>query len=225
MQVEYAIIANNASILISKFSPYGTLIDVCNKFKASTGRNLNENIVMIITCQILAIIDHLHAMKIIHADIKPDNFLLMEPLSFESSKPAVQLIDFGISIDMELMTETRDVTFKQIDDKNPCIEMREGKPWTYQVDLYGVAGTVHAMLFGKYMEVEKKTMGWQIKNKFPRYMNKAMWELFFSVLLNIRSCKEIPDLQDLKRQLIEEMMEHEKECRDQVQEFNKTLKV
>lgn len=105
MQIECALIANNASILASDFSCFGTLIDVCNRYKAQTGRNMDELIVMHITTQILAIIDHLHAMKIIHADIKPDNFLLMQPLRYGATKPAVQLIDFGISIDMEMLPE------------------------------------------------------------------------------------------------------------------------
>lgn len=101
--------------------------------------------------------------------------------------------------------------------------MRENKPWTYQVDLYGVAGTTHAMLFGRYMDVEKKIMSWQIKSKCPRYMNRSLWEIFFGALLNIRSCNERPNLQDLRTQLIEEMMENEKPCKDKIQELNNIL--
>lgn len=101
--------------------------------------------------------------------------------------------------------------------------MREGKPWTYQVDLYGVAGTAHAMLFGKYMDVEKKFMTWQIKSKMPRYFNKPLWENFFSTLLNVRSCKDMPNLQSLRMQFNEEMVDHERICTDKIHEFNNTL--
>lgn len=101
--------------------------------------------------------------------------------------------------------------------------MREGKPWTYQVDLYGVAGVTHAMLFGKYMDVEKKFMSWQIKHKLPRYMNRTLWENFFATLLNTRSCKEMPNLQNLRKEMVEEMMEHEKICNDKITEFNHSL--
>ena len=43
--------------------------------------------------------------------------------------------------------------------KADCAEMREMRPWTWQVDYWGVAGVVHSLLFGKYIEdvVEKKS--------------------------------------------------------------------
>ena len=36
-----------------------------------------------------------------------------------------------------------------------CVEMREGTPWLYQADCYGVCGVVHCLLFGDYMEVDR----------------------------------------------------------------------
>lgn len=77
MQVHQAIIANNSSVIVSEYSPFGTIIDVCNKIKNSTGRNVDEYIGMILIAQLLQIIDCLHSCKIIHADLKPDNLLLM----------------------------------------------------------------------------------------------------------------------------------------------------
>lgn len=77
MSIDYAIIANNASILVTQFSPYGSIIDVCNKHKNATDKNVDEYVVMVLTTQLLSIIDHLHGCKIIHADVKPDNFLVM----------------------------------------------------------------------------------------------------------------------------------------------------
>lgn len=76
VDVEFAMIGNNASILALPFCRYGTLVNVCNVHKFSTEKNLHEFIVIMLATQIFSIIDHLHACNIIHADIKPDNFML-----------------------------------------------------------------------------------------------------------------------------------------------------
>lgn len=46
--------------------------------------------------------------------------------------------------------------------------MREGRTWSYQTDLFCIAGTIHVMLFGEYMQVNKLGQTWEIKQKFPR---------------------------------------------------------
>lgn len=77
--IDYALVGNNSSVYVSDYAEYGSLIGVCNKVKNATNKNLDEYVVMHMSCQLLDIIDHLHAIDIIHADIKPDNFLLMRP--------------------------------------------------------------------------------------------------------------------------------------------------
>lgn len=100
MSIEFGLLGNNASILTSDYVEQGSLIDVSNKVKSVTGRNIDEYIVMIFASELLSIIDHLHSCNIIHADIKPDNILLMSKISFECETPTLKLIDFGQAIDM-----------------------------------------------------------------------------------------------------------------------------
>ncbi|ETN63447.1 hypothetical protein AND_004840 [Anopheles darlingi] len=104
-----------------------------------------------------------------------------------------------------------------------CIEMMENRPWTYQPDLYGVAGTTHVMLFGKYMQVQKQIVNWQIKSAMPRYFKKAIWENYFTSLLNIRDCDHLPNLQQLRTTFLEEIAQNEKYIRGKVAEFNQAL--
>lgn len=78
LTIDYALIGTNSSIFISEYCEYGSLFDICNRHKENTCRNLDEIITMILSDQMLSILDHLHASYIIHGDIKPDNFLLVK---------------------------------------------------------------------------------------------------------------------------------------------------
>uniref|UniRef100_A0A1B0GK82 Uncharacterized protein n=2 Tax=Lutzomyia longipalpis TaxID=7200 RepID=A0A1B0GK82_LUTLO len=223
VDVELAMIGNNASILALPFCRYGTLLNVCNVHKSSTEKNLHELIVIMLATQILSIIDHLHACNIIHADIKPDNFMLTSKLNYDSHYSALKLIDFGQSIDMKLFPEK--TTFKYVvkTEGFTCTEMLDNKPWTYQTDLFGIAATIHVLLFGKYMNVTKNFTGWVMTTKLPRYFQKVMWERIFSQLLNIRDCQSMPNLQDMRSMLKEELAMKESLVRDQIIKFNSVL--
>lgn len=106
-----------------------------------------------------------------------------------------------------------------------CIEMIENRPWTYQTDLFCVASTFHTLLFGRYMEVQKKAWKYEMKTPIPRYFNKIMWADIFDTLINIRQGSTMPDLQDLKLKLEEEIHLKEALVKSKILEFNRSLKM
>lgn len=222
MSISHGLIGNSVSILVSPFSQYGSLLDVNNAVRVETGRCADEMIVFCIAKQLLNIFSHLHKAQIIHADVKPDNFLWIREIQSPSSQqPFIQLIDFGCSIDVKLIKEE----FSDFDGfsaslkKNPCNEMRDGRLWTYQLDYYGIAGTIHAMLFGEYMKVEKGNDGkWKLKMKIKRYFRQEIWENLFDKLLNIQG--EQPDVKSLNEMLDQELQRKKAFTLKKIEEFN-----
>ncbi|KAI9761686.1 MAG: hypothetical protein M4579_000920 [Chaenotheca gracillima] len=173
--------------LIEEYRDQGTLLDLVNMAKSdpnpttscatsiSTGGLLDETLALFFTVELFRSVEALHSHGILHGDLKADNCLVRldavpnpetwsptyQPDGSDGwSSKGLALIDFGRGVDMSLFSE--DVQF--IADNfaagpADCAEMREMRPWTYQVDYHGLAGVIHTLLFGKYIEtvVDRQT--------------------------------------------------------------------
>lgn len=105
-----------------------------------------------------------------------------------------------------------------------CVEMLEDRPWLQQTDLFCVASTIHTMLFGTYMKVTKSKLGYSITSPIPRYFCKWLWESLFCTLINIKDCRQMPNLQTLRVSLLEEVRgDKEHITRSAISEFNGVL--
>lgn len=109
------------------------------------------------------------------------------------------LIDFGRSIDMRAFRPSIEFIADWEPSSHECNEIREMRPWTHQIDLYGVAGTVHVMLFGKYIESVPARRSssedensnpngmartYRIRETLKRYWEREIWGEVFDLLLN-----------------------------------------
>ncbi|EDW54356.1 mitotic checkpoint serine/threonine-protein kinase BUB1 beta [Drosophila sechellia] len=224
MDISTAIIAPNASLIATEFSPFGSLLDINNKIRQTTNKVMHESLVMHFSAQICNIVDHLHRQHIIHADIKPDNFLLMRVPNVDSPLPSLRLIDFGCAIDMTLFPDGEKTKFRKVvqTDGFTCIEMQEGRSWSYETDLFCIAATVHVMLFGDYMQPQKKGSRWDIRQKLPRYLKKHVWTKFFGDLLNMQADK-LPALQEMRLIFEEEAYRMDSELQTQIRTLSNIL--
>lgn len=196
--------------MVEEYRDQGTLLDLVNicRGEHNNSAGMDEVLAMWLTIELLRTIEDLHAKKLIHGDLKCDNMMVRfddagdetdwSATYFPSgahgwSSKGLCLIDFGRGIDM---THFRpDVAFVA-DWKTTeadCSEMRELRPWTYQIDYYGLAGTIHSMLFGKYMETISEKSGllgqgasktYRIRESLKRYWQTEMWSELFHLLLN-----------------------------------------
>jgi checkpoint serine/threonine-protein kinase len=102
------------------------------------------------------------------------------------------LVDFGRSIDMTSIKESSsasNVLFsgKIVSEDMECVAMREGRPWSADVDTFGLCASAHVLLFGCHMDIvyDSQSCRWQTKKKLRRYWRQDLWESMFGSLLNL----------------------------------------
>ncbi|KAJ0112419.1 hypothetical protein Patl1_02293 [Pistacia atlantica] len=114
------------------------------------------------------------------------------------------LVDWGRGIDLHLFPDNTEFEGDCRTSGFCCVEMQEKKPWTFQVDTYGLCVVVHMMLHSSYMEVEKKASPdgsfiYLPKSSFRRYWNVELWKNLFSKLLNMSTGSDKKVLQELRK--------------------------
>ncbi|KAF4123339.1 checkpoint serine/threonine-protein kinase [Geosmithia morbida] len=192
--------------------PHGTLLDVVNFFRAEASGVMDEQLAMFFTIELMRTVEALHAKGIMHGDIKPDNCVLRldnlgehhlhhhEELQSQWRPDGrggwdargIVLIDFGRSIDMRAFVPDVQFIADWKTSSQDCAEMREGRPWTWQIDYHGLAGMIHCLLFGKYIETVRCDQGgigfvgrrYRIRESLKRYWQTDLWSDCFDVLLN-----------------------------------------
>ncbi|KAK3759558.1 hypothetical protein RRG08_009744 [Elysia crispata] len=206
LSIEKVYIFDNGSALEMEYMAGGSILNLVNIYKQKAGlKDGVEPFACLLTIQLLHLFEQMHSCHIIHGDVKPDNFLVaglpdvsQELCDFQ--RPLVKLIDFGQSIDMTMFPPETTFTAKVETSGFQCIEMKTNRPWTYQTDLFGLAGTIHVVLFGSYMNVFQEHGVWRTTGNFVRKWNTALWKQLFHQLLNVPSCWQLPDLVALRTQ-------------------------
>jgi checkpoint serine/threonine-protein kinase len=196
--------------LIEQYSDQGTLLDLVNLARAdsTTGGVMDEQVAMFFTIELFRTVEALHAKGLLHGDIKADNLLVRfknianedgwSPLYHRDgtsgwSDKGITLIDFGRGIDMKAFKPEVQFIADWKTSEADCAEMREMRPWTYQIDYHGVAGVVHTLLFGKYLETVAErgailgagqTKTYKIRESLKRYWQTDIWSEAFDLMLN-----------------------------------------
>ncbi|KAF1949315.1 hypothetical protein CC80DRAFT_599061 [Byssothecium circinans] len=193
--------------LIEEFRDQGTLLDLVNIARAENGV-MDEQLAMFFTVELFRTVEALHSKGLIHGDLKSDNILVrFDALPKDEvwdcqyrrdgtagwSCKGVALIDFGRGIDMKAFVPNVQFIADWPTTEADCAEMRELRPWTYQIDYHGLAGIVHNLLFGKYISTVAEraaslgagaTKSYRLKESLKRYWQTEIWQDTFDLLLN-----------------------------------------
>jgi checkpoint serine/threonine-protein kinase len=102
------------------------------------------------------------------------------------------LVDFGRAVDLESAKPpgTSVMEVKLVGEATckemMCVAMRQGLPWSFDLDTFGICASVHVLLFGQHMELQRLSSSrWMPKQPFKRYFKQDLWTRIFDKLLNI----------------------------------------
>lgn len=211
---------DDESFLVLDLCTQGSLLDIINRAGAAgvsqQGACLDELLVVFFTVELLRLLEGLHGAGLVHGDLKIDNCLVrLEDVAPASAWAAqydptgaggwhskgIKLIDFGRTIDTRMFPPGQTFVAEWATDARDCVEMRDGRPWTYQADYFGLAGIMYCMLYGKYIEAssvvpvaqQDRANGprYKLATAFKRYWQTDLWTRLFDVLLN--PCSVRPD--------------------------------
>lgn len=101
--------------------------------------------------------------------------------------------------------------------------MMNDKPWSYQTDLFCLAATFHTLLFGADMLVSKAPLGYKLNTFIPRYFCREIWNTIFLTLINIKDCRTMPNLQSLRKILLQEVSDKKSATMHAITRFNSIL--
>ncbi|KAG2182302.1 hypothetical protein INT43_007229 [Umbelopsis isabellina] len=200
----------DAGCLLMEYCSQGTLLNAVNLIRKAKMDNqsttgMDETLAMFLTMRLLQIVIALHQHGFVHGDLKADNVMVNfevvnENIATSSSMSTkyvgkddaywslkhIKLIDFGKAIDTNLFPKGQRFLkcwqTNKHDDAPQVHANKEWEPWI--VDYWGMAKTVHCLLFGLDMQVSQKCGHYNICQRPKRWWDEGFWNKFFRVLLN-----------------------------------------
>ncbi|WKX90735.1 hypothetical protein Q1695_009520 [Nippostrongylus brasiliensis] len=218
---------SNSSVIITDYSSFGTLMDISAKL-----RDPSWYTILLIAIQMAKILRHIHSLDIIHADVKPENFVVLDEINggcedaeIVINTPILKLTEWNRAIDMRVF-RGHQFTGLGGNGNYDCPEMQDGRPWTYQCDYFGFVATLHMLVFGTNADVRNIDGVFKLQRAMKRrLLVRPLLDRIFEDFLNIPDCESLPNWDD-NIQAMEDMFYSNFssfEWRDAAAQFNTCL--
>jgi checkpoint serine/threonine-protein kinase len=137
----------------------------------------------------------------------------------------LSLVDFGRAIDLTNFTAgTNTKLCGEATGKDMrCVAMRAGKPWSFDIDTFGILCSAYVLLFGIHMEIAKgQDNEWAPRCTFPRYWQREVWTNVFNQLLSAEGSRA-ENLRKLRERMDEYLSLRKMELLDAMRRQASTL--
>ncbi|NP_001079357.1 budding uninhibited by benzimidazoles 1 beta [Xenopus laevis] len=182
---------------INRFSIQEILLD---------SEELIKEVIVLVTYNLLSLVEKLHSVEIVHGDLRPETLLLDDKIFDLSSSLELEglfkMVDFSHSMDLKLcptMSSLRGFPIAQSESGQQFLNPQSSP---YQVDILGIADLVHLMIFRKPLQLNQENSVWTICKEVPRLRGGNLWNQFFTKILNAEGPSTCV-LRELKGEMME----------------------
>jgi hypothetical protein len=199
--LSFVSLSDGALLSMSVGSQNGmNLVDINNVYQVNEGGPVPELIALHYTARMLKHIETLHWHgKMLHCDVKPDNWVMMASNSAYSGctelveASDLMLVDFGRAIDLTAAAkegvDPMDVKLSghAAAEDMACAAMRMNLGWSFDIDTFGICASAHVLLYGSHIEMDivRPSKRWKLRKRLRRYWQNELWTEIFDTLLNL----------------------------------------
>ncbi|KAJ8290392.1 hypothetical protein GJAV_G00012260 [Gymnothorax javanicus] len=164
---------------------------------------LQESAVALLVIELLDLVEQMHSCHLVHGDLCPGTLLLRHRTGCEEGESVLRIVDFSRSLDLDLMSEIPSVL------RHPGAQafLKQGvlssSSSPYQIDLLGIAETVHIMLENRSMKLVCEDSEWDLADDLQVSSGNpdGVWHKFFKKLLNPGTQSTVSVLSELQELL------------------------
>ncbi|XP_041721553.1 mitotic checkpoint serine/threonine-protein kinase BUB1 beta isoform X2 [Coregonus clupeaformis] len=147
-----------------------------------------EEVVASLAMQTVELVRLMHSCHLIHGALSPDTLVMNRPHDEPTDEiGAAVALDFSCSVDLELQPEVTAAHSLPAAQDFITQGLLAPSASPYQVDLLGIAETVHTLLKKRTMRLVKEDSAWTLEEyqeAHPSDRSDAFWSKFFRTILN-----------------------------------------